>query len=118
VFGDKNTGNILLKFSWFNIERHTLVQKTASPDDPSLNRYWEQRYKEKSKDLIPSFQKVAKKQSYKCPVCGDTLFNNEEIQLHHTIPKNKGGTDRYSNLTLLHLFCHQQIHTLVNTEFA
>ncbi|NEQ23770.1 MAG: HNH endonuclease [Microcoleus sp. SIO2G3] len=34
------------------------------------------------------------------------------------MPKNKGGTDRYSNLALLHLFCHQQIHTLINTGLA
>lgn len=110
VFGDKKTGNYLLKFSWFNIERHILVQKTASPDDPSLKEYWEKRNKDKSKELIPSRQKVAKKQGYVCPVCRDTLFNDEEIHLHHDIQKSKGGKDTYSNYKLLHLFCHQQIH--------
>lgn len=110
VFGDKRTGNYLLKFSWFNIERHTLVQKTAFPDDPSLKGYWEKRYKEKSKEMIPSRQKVAKKQGYVCPACGDTLFNDEEIHLHHVTPKAKRGKDTYSNYELLHLFCHQQVH--------
>ena len=40
VFGDKRTGAYLLKFSWFKIVRHRLVQGTASPDDPSLRDYW------------------------------------------------------------------------------
>lgn len=36
VFGDKQTGGYLLKFSWFPIERHTLVKGRSSPDDPHL----------------------------------------------------------------------------------
>src|SRR5258708_14606104 len=36
VFGDTQTGGHLLKFSWFPIERHLLVQGPASPDDPRL----------------------------------------------------------------------------------
>ena len=31
VFGDKQSGNYMLKFSWIKIERHALVSKRASP---------------------------------------------------------------------------------------
>jgi RNA-directed DNA polymerase len=109
-FGDKTTGAHLLKFSWFVIERHALVKGTYSPDDPSLREYWKKRDKEKSKELTPSFQKLAKRQQYVCPRCGNSLFNGEELHKHHRVPRNEGGKDTYSNLELLHLYCHQQEH--------
>lgn len=43
VFGNKQTGRHLLKFSWFNIDRHVLVKGKSSPDDPSLKAYWLKR---------------------------------------------------------------------------
>jgi RNA-directed DNA polymerase len=54
VFGDKQTGAHLLKFSWFPIERHTLVKGTSSPDDPRLRSYWMERQAAKAKDLTLS----------------------------------------------------------------
>ncbi len=110
VFGDRTSGTHLLKFSWFAIERHVLVKGTASMDDPSLKDYWLQRQKRASKALKPSRQRIARQQEGLCPICGQSLFNGEEIQLHHKRPKALGGKDTYDNLVLLHLFCHQQVH--------
>lgn len=110
VFGNKDTGDFLLKFSWFNIKRHTLIKGKASPDDPTLKSYWIDREKDKIKVLTPSHQKLAKKQGLICPNCGQSLFNGEEIHKHHKVPKSVGGKDTYSNLQLVHLLCHQQIH--------
>lgn len=110
VFGDKQTGKYLLKFSWFKIDRHILVKGKSSPDDPSLKDYWKKRELAKAKDHAPSIQKMAQKQSCVCPICGNSLFNGEEIHKHHKIPKIDGGKDTYSNLQLVHLLCHQQIH--------
>jgi RNA-directed DNA polymerase len=64
----------------------------------------------KAKDLIPSRQKIARKQKGLCQRCGESLFNEEEIHLHHKVWKSKGGEDKYGNFELVHLFCHQQIH--------
>ena len=111
VFGDKHTGAYLTKFSWYKIERHTLVKGKSSPDDPNLKEYWKVREKAKAKELLPSYQKIAKKQGFVCPTCGESLFNGEEIHKHHIIPRHQGGKDAYSNLRLVHLFCHQQIHS-------
>ena len=112
VFGNKQTGAYLLKFGWFPIERHILVKGKSSPDDPHLQDYWQQRNKAKAKtELIPSRQKVAKRQGYVCPICGEALLNGEELQLHHKQPRTQGGGDNYGNLELLHLYCHQQIHS-------
>jgi RNA-directed DNA polymerase len=110
VFGDKRTGAYLLKFAWFPIERHTLVRGTASPDDPALREYWEGRSRDKATDLIPSDQRLARNQAYRCAVCGDTLFNGEELERHHVVPRVMGGSDTYDNLRLRHLYCHDQIH--------
>lgn len=43
VFGDAATGTHLARFSWTDIVRHTLVEGRASPDDPALTEYGEQR---------------------------------------------------------------------------
>ncbi len=110
VFGDKQTGGHLLKFSWFPIERHVLVRGTASPDDRRLKDYWMKRQAAKARDLTFSKQRLAKRQKGRCPECGESLFNDEERQVHHLLARSRGGKDSYSNLVLVHLFCHQQIH--------
>jgi len=110
VFGDKQIGSYLLKFSWFPIERHTLVKGRSSPDDPGLKDYWAKRQAAKAKDLTFSKQKLAKRQKGRCPECGESLFNDEELQVHHLLARSLGGKNSYSNLALVHLFCHQHIH--------
>jgi len=110
VFGDKQTGSHLLRFSWFPIERHPLVKGRASPDDPQLKDYWKKRQAAKGKNLTFSKQQLAKRQKGRCPECGESLFNDEEIQVHHLLARSRGGSNLYSNLVLVHLLCHQQIH--------
>jgi len=110
VFGDKQTGGYLLKFRWFPIERHVLVKGKASPDDPKLRDYWMKRQAAKAKDLSFSKQKLAKRQKGRCPECGESLFNDEDVQVHHLLARYNGGKSTYSNLALVHLLCHQQIH--------
>ncbi len=110
VFGDKRSGQYLLKYSWFKIQRHELVKGNSSPDDPELKDYWVKRNRKKAENLTPSTQKIANKQKGICPVCGQSLFNDEETHLHHIIPIKKGGNNKYSNLQLLHFSCHQQVH--------
>ncbi len=43
----------------------------------------------------------------KCAVTGRFLWI-DEIHCHHKIPTSRGGTDRYSNLVIL----HNDVHTL------
>jgi RNA-directed DNA polymerase len=110
VFGDKETGRYLLKFGWFKIERHVLVKGTASPDDSRLREYWKGREQAKAKNISPRQRTLAQRQDYLCLQCGTSLFNGEELHGHHRRPKHQGGTDEESNLLLVHLYCHQQIH--------
>lgn len=111
VIGDKRTGIYLLLFGWFDISRHVMVKGKNSLDDPNLGEYWKEREKKKVKNLkSKSLQKLAQLQNHICSVCGESLYNGEELHKHHKIPRSQGGTDTYKNLELIHLYCHQQIH--------
>jgi RNA-directed DNA polymerase len=113
VFGDKSNGAYLLKLSWTPIKRHVLVKGAASPDDPALRGYWIERERRRIDDdlLPPRLMGLARAQRGLCSHCGTSLFNGEALHRHHLLPKSKGGTDQRSNVQLLHLYCHQQIHT-------
>jgi len=113
VFGDKSTGAYLLKLSWTPIKRHVLVKGASSPDDPALRAYWIERERRKIDDdlLPPRLMGLARAQRGRCSHCGTSLFNGEALHRYHLLPKSEGGTDERSNLQLVHLYCHQQIHT-------
>ena len=101
----------LLMFSWFPIERHTLVRRFASWDDPDLQGYWDERkIRELERKLTVFKRKVAKQQGYVCPVCKDHLANDEELHQHHLKPKGEGGKDDLANYVLVHYYCHQAAH--------
>jgi RNA-directed DNA polymerase len=113
VFGDKRPDkhgrfHYLLKFSWFKIERHTLVKGTASPDDASLREYWWARRKVNIRHLSASDVNLANDQDWVCPICGEELINGEALQRHHIIARADGGSDARGNRVLVHLYCHQQ----------
>ncbi len=111
VFGDKRTGGYLLKFAWFKIERHTLVQGTASPDDPALREYWAKRMAAKTKDLPPRKQRIARAQNHVCPLCGESIHNGEALHAHHV-----HGRRTSDAVILVHLYCHQQVHGTVKNS--
>ncbi len=112
VFGDNESGKFLPKFSWTNIERHIMVKGDASPDDASLSSYWKRRTRQTAKErLEPKFHWLAYQQCYCCLVCGDSLANGEVIERHHLIlDKTDPTRNDPSNMRLVHLFCHNQIH--------
>ncbi len=112
VFGDKQSGHYLLRFGWFKIRRHTMVKGTFSPDDPNLRDYWAKRTAEKSKDLPLTRQKIARIQNHVCPLCGESIHNGEEIHEHHIDGR------RYNEVILVHLYCHQQVHSQQETNGA
>jgi RNA-directed DNA polymerase len=96
------------------IERHVKVKGDASPDDPSLREYWDKRHQKQGNSYWEKNSrnyKIAQKQNWKCPVCGQPLLNGEEIETHHIIPVALGGLNDISNLQHLHKACHKQVHS-------
>jgi RNA-directed DNA polymerase len=78
VFGDRNSGACLVKFSWTNIERHMLVTGAASPDDPALASYWARR-RTKARPPLDSYSlRLLTRQDGRCPLCGDHLLSADQ----------------------------------------
>ncbi|WP_228059156.1 group II intron reverse transcriptase/maturase [Nostoc sp. LEGE 06077] len=105
---------ILYPIAHTPIERHVKVKGKASPDDPSLGEYWEKRYQQYGKSYWEKNSrnhKIAQNQNWTCPICGEPLFNGEEIETHHISPVAQGGLDDLENLQHLHKACHKQEHS-------
>jgi RNA-directed DNA polymerase len=104
---------VLLRLAAIPIERHVKVKGTASPDDPNLSHYWQQRQTRYGQSYWQKGSKlynVAENQHWHCPVCGDHLLNGEALQTHHRVAITEGGTDLVDNLIHLHQLCHWQQH--------
>ena len=104
---------VLYQIAYTTIERHIKVKGDASPDDSSLREYWEKRHQKYGKSRFEKGSKLyltAENQNWKCPVCGEPLFNGEQIDTHHIVSVAEGGTDDKENLQHLHKVCHQQVH--------
>lgn len=109
----------IFRASSIPIEYHVKVEGRASPDDPKLTKYWKDRQTKYGKSYWPKGSKlreIAQRQKWKCPVCGEQLFNDiegkrEELHTHHIVQVKDGGTDNKENLTLMHKTCHQHLHS-------
>ena len=72
VFGDRDSGAYLVKFSWTGIERHVMVKSTASPDDPALADYWAERRRRHKPPLDRYTVRLLDRQNGCCALCGDS----------------------------------------------
>jgi RNA-directed DNA polymerase len=75
VFGDRDSGAYLVKFSWTAIERHVPVKGAASPDDPALASYWAKRRTKIKPPLDGYTLRLLARQAGRCPLCGDHLLS-------------------------------------------
>lgn len=137
VFGDKDTGRYLHKFSWTRIKRHIPVKGGASRDDPSLEDYWAERTRKRRHPEADGRANVslAAKQKGLCPLCGLDLIagagyepdsvrewanwfvaNMRTIHRHHLVYRSQGGQDGNANLMLIHAECHRQHHAKDGTH--
>ncbi|OUC15182.1 MAG: group II intron reverse transcriptase/maturase [Alkalinema sp. CACIAM 70d] len=111
-FVDKGSGMVLYRIGCTRIQRHVLIQGQACPDDPKYRDYFEQRRRQSGQieDFPKAAQRIIRKQQAQCPHCGQSLFNQEEVHIHHKVPRVKGGSNLVSNLVALHMVCHLQLH--------
>lgn len=104
----------ITRLSDIPITRHVLVQGKNSPDDPTLTKYWEERQTAFGKVILARgsrLYKIASNQQWKCSICGENLFNGEEIHQHHIQQVKNGGLEYEDNLVLQHKSCHYDQHS-------
>ena len=77
VFGDRESGRYLLRFTWTKIIRHDLVKGKASVDDPALAGYWAKRRRKAGPEppLDRSRMRQLKAQHGRCASCGGLLLD-------------------------------------------
>jgi RNA-directed DNA polymerase len=108
----KDTGMVMHRIGYTRIQRHTLIQDNACPDDPVYQAYFERRNRRSSQigDYAKAAQQIILYQKAKCPNGGQSIFNGEEVHIHHKVPRSQGGTNQVSNLVAVHMVCHLQLH--------
>lgn len=101
----------LVSLGYVKIERHPLC-KHLNPFVPEHEAYYRRRLTWgafRSVLLSPSRSTLLKKQRGICPVCHGALLRGERLEVHHIRPRARGGKDTWSNLLLLHQFCHKHV---------
>jgi len=78
VFGDRNSGAYMHRFSWTRILRHRIVKHGASPDDPALADYWAWRRRKAPLPINKTTQELTDAQDGRCQICGGLLFTVED----------------------------------------
>jgi RNA-directed DNA polymerase len=128
VLGSRETGYYLRKFAWTKIVRHRMVAGRASPDDPALTGYWQQRRRRDRLPVDPPTWHLLRRQRGRCPLCRGLLLHAdrqpqspEEWQQWHTVtPKairkhaigsvtDLGTPDGRVAYHLIHAHCRRRI---------
>ena len=130
VFGDRDSGAYLIKFSWTKIVRHQLVKGRASPDDPALADYWATRRRKRPPlPLANGTLRLLQAQHGRCPICGDLLLPAESLpasprEWEHWLRTTRktisttiapvGGPTDGSRRRLTHVTCQRRHHVRGN----
>jgi RNA-directed DNA polymerase len=127
VFGDRDTGGYLLRHAWTSIRRHVMVKGRASPDDPDLAGYWENRRRKHGLALDAGTVALLTRQENRCPLCGVPLIDVSHLpaspeeweswwlsvtRQHLPRAASTTGTTQPTegkpfSLTLIHASCHR-----------
>lgn len=91
------------------IVRHTKIKKEACLYDPKWEQYFEKLYRSRLLNSPKGFKKVMNlwdNQNGKCCVCQQPITLQTGWDTHHRMRKIDGGSDKSTNLVLLHENCH------------
>ena len=95
------------------IKRHIKIRAEANPYLPEFEVYFEQRLERAWKDSMKGRDKLLMlwlRQRKRCVMCNQLITKETGWNIHHIVERVKGGSDRLSNLVLLHPNCHRQLH--------
>ena len=124
MLGSRETGFYLRKFAWTKIVRHRMVAGRASPDDPALTGYWQQRRRRDRLPVDPATWHLLRRQRGRCPLCRGQLLNADhqpqdpaEWQQWHTATRKHaittvtdlGTPNERAAHHLIHAHCRRRI---------
>ena len=110
-FAEKD--KILPVLGEFRKRPHIKVQAEANPYDPAFDEYFTKRLARKMDIALEGRRKLRWLwwwQEGLCPICLQKITRDTGWHLHHRIKRTRGGSDKLTNLVLLHPNCHQQLH--------
>lgn len=96
------------------IKRHRKIKGEANPYDPEWESYFEERISRKMMDSLKGRKRLARlweSQNGRCLVCRQPITKITGWHVHHIIRRIDGGSNRNSNLVMLHPNCHMQVHS-------
>lgn len=99
--------NFLPHMVWVKSKKHVMVKENNSPFDQSLSLYWTTR-NEKHSPFSKRVSTLLRKQKSICSICKVKfdVFDSQNWEVDHIVPRAHGGKDEYSNLQLIHRACH------------
>ena len=92
---------------------HRKVEGALNPFLPEWEPHLEERVRlrmVRNTTLRKRLARLWLSQDGKCSVCEQLITLDEAFDAHHIHPKHLGGSERLSNLVLLHRNCHLQVH--------
>ena len=105
---------VLYKAASTPIKRHTKIKSDANPYDPLWESYFEQRVGLQMMGNLRQRLKLLRlwfAQNGKCTLCFELITKTSGWNIHHIQHKVNGGSNKMSNLLLLHPNCHRQLHS-------
>ena len=106
----------------FSKKRFVIVKNTMRVYSAEDADYWRNReyHNTFNRLFVKRLRELFSKQEGTCPYCKTQIIAedvvNGEVHAHHMLPRSFGGTDRYSNLRLLHKECHIELHTRISRK--
>ena len=64
------------------------------------------RLRLETEEYRPLRLQILERDGWRCQVCGD----RQQLDIHHIIPRSRGGSDSQDNLITLCRTCHGDIH--------
>lgn len=77
--------------------------------------YFEQRLERLWKSSMSGRERLLKlwlRQKKRCVICNQLITKETGWHIHHIVERVNGGSDKLSNLVLLHPNCHRQLHNI------
>lgn len=101
------------------IRRHVKVQAEVNPYSPRWDSYLAERHVQQGVNSLNGRGRLIclwLSQDGRCSECDEPITRETGWQVHHAHRRANGGSDRFSNLRMLHPNCHRRLHADEESE--